>query len=71
MNELITYIVVDDDILSIMAIEQLAAAFPNLQHKGSYTRSSEGLAAIEAIKPSLVFLDIEMPGITGLILCGK
>jgi DNA-binding LytR/AlgR family response regulator len=71
MSELITYIVVDDDILSIMAVEQLAAAFPGLQHKGSYTRSSEGLAAIEAIKPSLVFLDIEMPGITGLDIMRK
>lgn len=71
MSETITYIVVDDDILSVLAIEQFAAAFPALQHKGSYTRSAEGLAAIEAIKPSLVFLDIEMPGITGLDILRK
>lgn len=71
MSETITYIVVDDDILSMMAIEQFASAFPGLQHKGSYTRSGEGLAAIEAIKPSLVFLDIEMPGITGLDILRK
>lgn len=71
MNDLITYIIVDDDIFGSLAIEQFATMHGNLQHKGSYNLSAEGLAAIQSVQPSLVFLDIEMQGMTGIDILRK
>jgi len=62
----LSVLVVDDEPLNRMRIQDL------LQHEtgiGSVRTANDGVAAIEAIRadrPDLVFLDVQMPGKTGL-----
>lgn len=64
----IRYIAIDDDVVDQLLLNEYVAPFSFLKHCGSFSGSAEGLAAIEELKPDLVFLDIEMPGLTGLEL---
>lgn len=64
----IRYITIDDDLVDQLLLKEYVAPFSFLKHCGSFSSSAEGLASIEALKPDLVFLDIEMPGLTGLEL---
>lgn len=66
--EPIRYLIVDDNELDRLAIETLAEKLPNLRHCGSFENPLEAIAAIEAIKPDLVFLDVEMPLASGITL---
>lgn len=66
METNIQYIAVDDNPVDLLILKEYAAAFPFLEHCGSFSTPGEGLAAAEALKPDLIFLDIEMPGQTGL-----
>lgn len=61
----ITFIAVDDDILDLLAITELAKGYPFLQHCGSYQNAADALVAFNNINPDVVFLDVEMPGING------
>jgi len=65
---LIKYIAIDDDLLDLLAVETLAGSYQFLQNCGAFQNAMEGITAIENIKPDVVFLDIEMPGISGLDL---
>jgi len=65
------YIAIDDNMVDQLMLKEYAAAFPFLQHAGSYSNSTEGLAAIEASPPDLVFLDIEMSGLSGIDVLRK
>ncbi len=67
----IRYIAIDDDLIDQLMLKEYAAAFPSLQLEGTFSNSTEGLAAIEEIKPDLVFLDIEMPGLSGVEILRK
>lgn len=62
----IRYIAIDDNPVDLLILKEYASVFPFLQHAGSFSTPSAGLAGIEALHPDLVFLDIEMPGQTGL-----
>jgi DNA-binding LytR/AlgR family response regulator len=46
--------------------EQLAALWPELQIVATARNGLEAAAAIERLEPDLAFLDIRMPGLTGL-----
>lgn len=67
----IDYIIVDDDLLNAITVQHYAQSQAVLVHKGTYTSATEGLLAIETFKPTLVFLDIEMPNISGLEVLRK
>ena len=62
----IRYIAIDDNPVDLLILKEYASIFPFLQHAGSFSTPTEGLAGIDALQPDLVFLDIEMPGQTGL-----
>lgn len=62
----IQYIAIDDNFIDLLMLQEYASKFSFLQHCGNFSTPAEGLAATETIKPDLVFLDIEMPGMTGL-----
>jgi len=62
----ICYISIEDDFCDQAVLSEYARDFPFLIEKGTYSASDEGLAAIIAQKPDLVFLDIEMSGMTGI-----
>lgn len=65
-NEPMRALVVDDEPLARQAVQQLLAEVDWLMWVGE---ASDGIAAVEAIhslKPELVFLDIQMPGASGI-----
>lgn len=60
------YIIVDDDEIDRAAVELEAVKFPFLQKIASCSNPVEALEIISSSKPDVIFLDIEMPGITGI-----
>jgi DNA-binding LytR/AlgR family response regulator len=66
MQKTIRYIAIDDNQVDLLILKEYSSPFHFLQHCGSFTTPAEGLAAVELLQPDLVFLDIEMPDITGL-----
>ncbi len=66
MRNTIRYIAIDDNPVDLLILKEYANDFPFLKHCGSFSNATEGLAAAETIQPDLVFLDIEMPGTSGL-----
>jgi DNA-binding LytR/AlgR family response regulator len=63
----ITAIIADDEEhLRTHLRNKLAKSWPQLQILAECTNGLEAKQAIEALKPSIAFLDIKMPGLTGL-----
>ena len=63
---LVSALIVDDESIARIGLRDLLAEISWIRCVGE---ASNGLAAVEAIeqlRPELVFLDIEMPGLTGL-----
>ena len=62
----IRVLVVDDEPLARQRVEDLLAHEERAELVGT---AADGIAAVEAIRslhPDLVFLDVQMPGMTGL-----
>lgn len=60
--------IVDDEPLALSVIEQYLSKFPQFEVCGKSTDPVEALAQIKHHRPDLLFLDIQMPEITGLEL---
>ncbi len=58
-------IIVDDEVLSRRGIEIRARELPDFEIVAQCANGREALAAIQQYKPDLVFLDIQMPGMSG------
>ena len=56
----------DERLLREQLKTRLAAAWPELQIAGEARDGMEALAQAEALQPDVVFLDIRMPGMTGI-----
>lgn len=67
----IRYIAIDDSLLDILSLTEYAKAFGFLENCGTFSNALEGFEAQQYLKPDLVFLDIEMPGISGIDLLRK
>lgn len=61
-------IIVDDEPLSRVGIQLLLEEYPDLQVIGSFNQAAPALAYIMLNPVDLVFLDIRMPGMSGLEL---
>ncbi|MFN5628584.1 MAG: LytR/AlgR family response regulator transcription factor [Bacteroidota bacterium] len=59
-------IIVDDDDLSRFAINHFVEKTPGLNLIGSYSNAAEALLAIRENDVHLIFLDVEMPEMSGL-----
>ena len=59
-------IVEDEPLLRAELTDQLRALWPELQIAGEVDNGIEAVAAIDALKPGIVFLDIQMPGLNGM-----
>ena len=62
----ISAIIIDDDSEAIYLLEIYLRQFPDIKIIGKSTNPTEGLALIIKELPDLVFLDIDMPDMTGL-----
>lgn len=58
-------LVADDEPAARRGVRQLLAAFPDFAVAGECRTGEEVLAALDAVRPHVVFLDIRMPGIDG------
>ncbi len=60
--------IVDDEPLALNVIEQHLSRFADFEVCGKSTEPIEALTQIKRLQPDLLFLDIQMPEITGLEL---
>lgn len=59
-------LVVDDEPLARLRVEDLLRREPGVEIVGTAGDGDAAIAAIRALRPDLVFLDVQMPGRTGL-----
>jgi DNA-binding LytR/AlgR family response regulator len=59
-------IAIDDEPLALELLEDNISKVPFLQLAGSYNNPVEAMKAMQAQTIDLIFLDIQMPGLTGL-----
>jgi two-component system LytT family response regulator len=68
----ITAIIVDDEELARKRLARLLLNFAEeVEIIGQASDGTQGLELAEELRPELLFLDIEMPGLTGLEMLGK
>lgn len=70
-NSKIRYVAIDDNLIDLTAVAEYSKAFSVFENCGLFSNGIEAHEAIGYIKPDLVFLDIEMPGISGIELLRK
>ena len=58
-------VIADDELLARQRIEDLLAHDPSVVIAGTASNGPEAVAAIRKFAPDLVFLDVQMPGLTG------
>lgn len=59
-------LIVDDEPLAVERLQILCSRIPGLQLAGTATDGQAALRLVEALQPELLFLDISMPGMTGI-----
>src|SRR5262245_6334502 len=58
-------LIADDEPAARRGVRQLLAPFPEFAVVGECRDGAEVLASLDALKPDVVFLDVQMPGIDG------
>ena len=66
MSDRIRVLVVDDEPLARQRIEDLLAKTSDMQLIDTASTGTEAVKKIRELKPDLVFLDVQMPGMTGV-----
>jgi two-component system LytT family response regulator len=59
-------LIVDDELLARQRIEDLLSKQPNVEIAGFAGDGNDAVDSIRRLRPDLVFLDVQMPGRTGL-----
>lgn len=59
-------LVIDDEELARDLLENYISQVPHLQLVGKCVNAQEAMAVLEEVKPDLIFLDIQMPKMTGI-----
>jgi two-component system LytT family response regulator len=63
-------LIIDDEALAREELRALLAEHPDVDVVGECANALEGLAAIHRLHPDVVFLDIQMPRVSGLEMVG-
>ena len=58
-------IIIDDERLARNELKKLLSEFPEIEVIEEAANAIEGIEKIETLNPDLIFLDIQMPGMTG------
>lgn len=58
-------LLVDDEMLARLALRQALTSHPDVTVVGECGNATEARQAIEALKPDLIFLDVQMPDVDG------
>jgi two-component system LytT family response regulator len=58
-------LIIDDEPLALQIIKEFVATFNEIEIIGEYNNGFDAIKAINELKPDLVFLDIQMPKLTG------
>jgi two-component system, LytTR family, response regulator len=66
-----TIIICDDEDDARLLIQQYIADYPQLQVIKECNNGPEAVAAIDSLEPDLIFLDIQMPGLSGFQVLQK
>jgi two-component system LytT family response regulator len=64
-------LIIDDERLARKELIQLLSKYPEIQIDGECSNGEEALQMIEQLQPDLIFLDVQMPGMTGFELIEK
>jgi two-component system LytT family response regulator len=59
-------LIADDEPLARQRLEDLLASEPDLEIVGEASGGAEAVEKIAELRPDLVFLDVQMPGLTGM-----
>lgn len=64
----VKYVIVDDEPLARDALKKMASSIPGMEFAGECSNAIEAIAVLRTTSPDLLFLDINMPEITGIQL---
>src|SRR5262249_51728755 len=70
-SDLMKALILDDERIARLELRRLLAAHPEVEIIGEAANGDEALALIRKHDPDLLFLDIQMPGMTGFDLLGQ
>ena len=59
-------IIIDDEILSIETLSRMLLEYDDIEVVGSACNTTVAEGQIKAASPDLVFLDVELPGMSGV-----
>jgi two-component system, LytTR family, response regulator len=61
----IQVVLADDDELALSHLQRLLASFPQVRVVGLARDGREAVSLIDRVRPDLIFVDVEMPGLNG------
>lgn len=64
-NNKTTCLIVDDEKLARELLTEYLETFPEIELVGEASNGTDAVALIDKVKPDLLFLDVQMPGMTG------
>src|SRR5690554_8153858 len=68
MRKIVTCIIVDDEPPAVRILQKYANQLPDLECVAISNRAIETLELVEKFNPDILFLDIQMPELTGIQL---
>ncbi len=68
MNEVLRCVIVEDEVMAMKSLQRLCEKTEVLSLVGSFSTGEEAQVFLESTSVDLIFLDIEMPGMSGIDL---
>jgi two-component system LytT family response regulator len=71
MSHTLRTLIVDDERIARAELRRLLSAHPQVEIVGEAENAQAALTALDSLQPDLAFLDIQMPGMSGLELAAE